>query len=201
MSATEKSSCANDLFFLFVFCFFGSRGHDFHICLFCPLLCEAVGDEQLLSRSFICSDVLQDCFFSFALPKRREGRGGGVEGGGGGEGWSLASRQRLCEMSICSFTMYFTSDYRLKILVKSFFFSKGKTLHLYFNFPRLLKPVSMNQFEAFFTVCLTLLSLNYTSDGSKRSSSCHFTATNTQQRTEVPPAFPAGKSIIKVPLR
>lgn len=47
--------------------------HDFHICLFCPLLCEAVGDEQLLSHSFICSDVLQDCFVFFALPKRREG--------------------------------------------------------------------------------------------------------------------------------
>lgn len=142
----------------------------------------------------------------FALPKRREGGGGGggggVEGGGRGEGWSLASRQRLCDMSICSFTTYFTSDYRLKISVKSFsFFFKGKTLRLYFNFPRLLKPVSMNQFESFFTVCLTLLSLNYTSDGNKRSSSCHFTATNTQQRTKVPPAFPAGKSIIKVPLR
>lgn len=59
----------------------------------------------------------------------------------------------------------------------------------------------MNQFESFFTVCLTLLSLNYTSDENKRSSSCHFTAKNTQQHTEVPPAFPAGKSIIKVPLR
>lgn len=43
--------------------------------------------------------------------------------------------------------------------------------------------------------------MNYTSDENKRSSSCHFTATNTQQRTEVPPAFPAGKSIIQVPLR